>query len=63
MAASRDKEIALDLYLRLCRLQSGAHAQPGRGRFDGVSSGSSIGVLLWLSASLGFRAYLHFFNS
>ncbi|WP_109489507.1 YihY/virulence factor BrkB family protein [Occallatibacter savannae] len=28
-----------------------------------VTPGSAIGVVLWLVASLGFRIYLHFFNS
>lgn len=28
-----------------------------------VTPGSAAGVVLWLLASLGFRAYLHFFNS
>jgi len=28
-----------------------------------ITPGSLVGVILWLSASLGFRAYLHFFNS
>lgn len=28
-----------------------------------LSPGSVLGVLLWLAASLGFRAYLHFFNT
>ncbi len=28
-----------------------------------ITPGSLFGVLLWLAASFGFRAYLHFFNS
>ena len=28
-----------------------------------ITPGSLVGVLLWLAASFGFRAYLHFFNS
>jgi membrane protein len=28
-----------------------------------ITPGSVTGVLLWVLASLGFRAYLHFFNS
>jgi membrane protein len=28
-----------------------------------VTPGAAAGVMLWLSASLGFRVYLHFFNS
>lgn len=28
-----------------------------------ITPGSLLGVVLWLLASLGFRAYLHFFNS
>jgi membrane protein len=28
-----------------------------------VTPGSAIGVMLWLVASVGFRIYLHFFNS
>jgi len=28
-----------------------------------LSPGSVLGVLLWLAASLGFRGYLHFFNT
>ena len=28
-----------------------------------LSPGSALGVLLWLGASLGFRGYLHFFNT
>jgi membrane protein len=28
-----------------------------------ITPGSIIGVLLWVAASFGFRAYLHFFNS
>jgi membrane protein len=28
-----------------------------------ITPGSVIGVLLWVAASFGFRAYLHFFNS
>jgi membrane protein len=32
-------------------------------RWRWLSPGSVFGVLLWLAASLGFRAYLHFFNA
>ena|SRR5436190_4716927 len=28
-----------------------------------ITPGSVVGVLLWVAASFGFRAYLHFFNS
>jgi membrane protein len=28
-----------------------------------ITPGSLLGVLLWLAASLGFRVYLHYFNS
>ena len=28
-----------------------------------ITPGSIVGVLVWVAASLGFRAYLHFFNS
>jgi membrane protein len=28
-----------------------------------ITPGSLLGVVLWLAASLGFRAYLHYFNS
>jgi len=28
-----------------------------------ITPGSIIGVLLWIAASFGFRAYLHFFNT
>jgi membrane protein len=28
-----------------------------------ITPGSMVGVLLWIAASFGFRAYLHFFNS
>lgn len=28
-----------------------------------ITPGSLLGVLLWIAASFGFRAYLHFFNS
>jgi len=28
-----------------------------------ITPGSLVGVLLWLAASLGFRVYLHFFNT
>jgi len=28
-----------------------------------ITPGSVVGVLVWLAASFGFRAYLHFFNS
>ena len=28
-----------------------------------ITPGSLVGVLLWVAASFGFRAYLHFFNS
>jgi membrane protein len=32
-------------------------------RWHWITPGSAFGVLLWLAASLGLRAYLHFFNS
>jgi membrane protein len=32
-------------------------------RWRWLSPGSVLGVLLWLAASFGFRAYLHFFNT
>jgi membrane protein len=32
-------------------------------RWYWVTPGSAAGVILWLLASLGFRVYLHFFNS
>jgi membrane protein len=32
-------------------------------RWHWITPGSVIGVLLWLIASLGFRAYLHFFDT
>ena len=32
-------------------------------RWYWVTPGSAAGVILWLLASLGFRLYLHFFNS
>ena len=32
-------------------------------RWHWITPGSAFGVLLWLSASLGLRAYLHFFNT
>ena len=32
-------------------------------RWHWITPGSAFGVLLWLAASLGFRAYLHFFNN
>ncbi len=32
-------------------------------RWHWVTLGSAFGVLLWLAASLGLRAYLHFFNT
>ncbi len=28
-----------------------------------VTPGAALGVIIWIAASLGFRAYLHFFNS
>jgi membrane protein len=28
-----------------------------------VTPGAALGVVIWIAASLGFRAYLHFFNS
>jgi len=28
-----------------------------------ITPGSVVGVLLWIAASFGFRAYLHFFNT
>jgi membrane protein len=28
-----------------------------------ITPGSLFGVLLWIGASIGFRVYLHFFNS
>jgi membrane protein len=28
-----------------------------------ITPGSVVGVLLWIAASFGFRAYLHFFNN
>jgi membrane protein len=28
-----------------------------------ITPGAAIGVALWLAASIGFRIYLHFFNS
>lgn len=39
----------------------GANAERRQWRW--LSPGSVLGVLLWLGASLGFRAYLHFFNT
>jgi membrane protein len=33
------------------------------GTWRWVTPGASLGVALWLAASLGFRVYLHFFNS
>jgi membrane protein len=33
------------------------------GEWHWITPGAALGVLLWLGASLGFRAYLHFFNS
>jgi len=35
-AASRDAEGGLDLYIRVCGLQSGAHAEPDAQRSSGV---------------------------
>ncbi len=32
-------------------------------RWHWITPGSAFGVLLWLTASLGLRAYLHFFNN
>jgi membrane protein len=32
-------------------------------RWHSITPGSLFGVLLWLAASLGLRAYLHFFNN
>lgn len=32
-------------------------------RWRWLTPGGAIGILLWLSASLGFRVYLHFFNN
>jgi membrane protein len=32
-------------------------------RWHWITPGSAFGVLLWLAASLGLRAYFHFFNS
>jgi membrane protein len=32
-------------------------------RWHWITPGSAFGVLLWLAASLGLRAYLHFFNT
>ena len=32
-------------------------------RWHWLTPGASVGILGWLLASLGFRAYLHFFNS
>jgi len=32
-------------------------------RWYWVTPGSAVGVFLWLAASVGFRVYLHFFNS
>ncbi|HSM86234.1 MAG TPA: YihY/virulence factor BrkB family protein, partial [Candidatus Limnocylindrales bacterium] len=32
-------------------------------RWTWITPGSLFGVLLWIGASLGFRIYLHFFNS
>ncbi len=34
-----------------------------KGGWHWVTPGAALGVILWLVASLGFRAYLHFFNS
>ncbi len=34
-----------------------------KGGWHWVTPGAALGVVLWLVASLGFRAYLHFFNS
>jgi membrane protein len=33
------------------------------GEWHWITPGAALGFLLWLSASLGFRAYLHFFDS
>ena len=41
-AASRSLQSGLDLYLRLRRLQSGAHAKPGRRSSGGVSRGRRV---------------------
>ena len=41
-APSRGVQSALDFYLRLRRLQSGAHAKSGRRSFGGVSRGRSV---------------------
>jgi len=32
-------------------------------RWHWITPGSALGMLLWLAASAGFRAYLHYFNS
>jgi hypothetical protein len=37
----------LDLHLRLCRLQSGAHAQPGHRRSGGVSRRKCVSGTTW----------------
>jgi len=34
-----------------------------RSEWHWVTPGAALGVMIWLAASLGFRAYLHFFNS
>jgi membrane protein len=34
-----------------------------RSEWHWVTPGAALGVTIWLAASLGFRAYLHFFNS
>ncbi len=34
-----------------------------RAQWRWVTPGAALGVILWLVASLGFRVYLHFFNS
>ncbi len=35
----------------------------GRRRWQWISPGALVGIVLWLAASFAFRAYLHFFNS
>ena len=44
----------------VCRFE--AHETTTQGG-NWITPGSAIGVLLWLICSLGFRVYLHFFNS
>jgi YihY family inner membrane protein len=34
-----------------------------KGAWHWVTPGAALGVVIWLMASLGFRAYLHFFDS